>query len=100
MVKINLFMLIIFSVFISRFFEQNIFAQIETQNIQGKEYKIIEGKWYSYFEGKRGDEIVPTRLIVRLKDKGYLENFNFINLRECRVEVLMLSTTCQHDCVY
>lgn len=80
MKKINLFMLIIFAIFTSRFFEQNIFAQIETQNIQGKEYKIIEGKWYSYFEGKKGDEIVPTRLIVRLKDKGYLENFNFKNL--------------------
>ncbi|MDP2208004.1 MAG: hypothetical protein Q8K98_04420 [Bacteroidota bacterium] len=78
--KINLFMLIIFAIFTSRFFEENIFAQIEIQNIQGKEYKIIEGKWYPYFEGKKGDEIVPTRLIVRLKDKGYLENYNFKNL--------------------
>jgi len=43
------------------------------------EYRLHNGKWYSY-NGKLCNEVIKSRLIVRLKDKGKMENFNFNTL--------------------
>ncbi len=48
--------------------------------IQGKEYRYENGKWYTYFQNRLGDEIIPERLVVRLSDRGYLEDFDFEQL--------------------
>ncbi len=48
--------------------------------IQGREYRYENGKWYTYFQNRLGDEIIPDRLVVRLSDRGYLEDFDFEQL--------------------
>ncbi len=55
----------------------NLFSQIKLVTIQDREYRLKDRKWYIFSEGKRGSEIIPQRLIVRLKDKGFLEHFDF-----------------------
>jgi len=58
-----------------------LYAQ-KSYKINGMEYRLHNGKWYSY-NGKLCDEVVESRLIVRLKNKGKMENFNFntVNLK-------------------
>ncbi len=58
----------------------NMVSQSDKYILQGKEYQFIEGKWYSFLNGKQSDEIIPNRIVVRLKNKGYIESFNFQNL--------------------
>lgn len=53
------------------------FAQIQRFLLQGKEYRFEDGKWFTYLKEEKGDEIIPQRLIVQLKDKGRMETFNF-----------------------
>jgi len=48
--------------------------------LQGKEYIEVEEKWFTFSVGKKGDEIAPQRLVVRLKNKGRLENLDFRHL--------------------
>lgn len=55
----------------------DLFAQLQRFTLQEKEYRLEGNKWFSFFEGKKGDEIIPQRLIVRLKDRGYIETFDF-----------------------
>jgi subtilisin family serine protease len=55
----------------------HIFGQFQQFMLQGREYRQEEGKWYTFFEGRKGDQIIPHRLIVRLKDRGFIESFDF-----------------------
>jgi len=55
-----------------------LYAQ-KSYKINNIEYRLHNGKWYSY-NGKLCDEVVKSRLVVRLKDKGKMENFNFNTL--------------------
>jgi hypothetical protein len=55
----------------------DVFGQLQRFTLQNREYRLEGNKWYTFFEGKKGDEIIPQRLIVRLKDRGYVENFEF-----------------------
>jgi len=52
-------------------------AQTQKFKLQESEYRYENGKWYATFDGRIGDMIIPERLIVRLKTKGYLEHFDF-----------------------
>ncbi|NIW48244.1 MAG: S8 family serine peptidase, partial [Gammaproteobacteria bacterium] len=45
--------------------------------IHGTEYRQEDGKWYNYVQNRRGDEIIPERLVVRMSDRGSLESFDF-----------------------
>ena len=56
------------------------YAQLQKFTLQEREYRFENGKWFTFFEGKIGDEIIPERLIVQLKDKSYIENFDFQRL--------------------
>ena len=58
----------------------DLYGQLQQFTIQGREYRLEGEKWYTFFEGKKGDQVIPHRLIVRLKDKGFVENFNFLSL--------------------
>jgi subtilisin family serine protease len=57
-----------------------LYGQLRQFTLQGREYRLEGQKWYAFFEGKKGDEIIPHRLIVRLKDKGFVENIDFQRL--------------------
>ncbi len=58
----------------------HIFGQLHQFMLQGREYRQEEGKWYTFVEGRKGDQIIPQRLIVRLKDRGFMESFDFQRL--------------------
>lgn len=55
----------------------SLFAQSRQFTLQTKEYRYEDGNWYTFYEGHKGDKIIPERLIVKLKDKGALENIDF-----------------------
>jgi len=55
----------------------DLYAQLQRFTLQNKEYRLEGNKWFTFFEGKKGDEIIPQRLIVRLKDRGEIETFDF-----------------------
>lgn len=63
-------------------------AGAQTFQLQGREYRPIEGKWYTFSNGQKGDEIVPDRLIVRLKDRSDLRGFNFARVGIENVDVI------------
>ncbi|MCH8070247.1 MAG: S8 family serine peptidase, partial [Candidatus Marinimicrobia bacterium] len=56
------------------------YAQPQQFSLQGKEYRFENDKWYTFFKGKKGDEIIPQRLVVRLKNRGQIEVFDFDRL--------------------
>jgi len=59
----------------------DVFGQTQQFFLLGKEYRFKDGKWYTLSSnGNLGDPIVPYSLIVRLKDRGYLETFDFNQL--------------------
>ncbi|MCH8010855.1 MAG: hypothetical protein IIA61_02735 [Candidatus Marinimicrobia bacterium] len=47
----------------------------QTFELQGREYRQLDGVWYNFANGRQGDQIVPQRLIVRLRDRSYLKAF-------------------------
>jgi len=63
-------------IFLTFFLIINTLYAQKSCKINNIEYRLHNGKWYSY-NGKLCDEVVESRLIVRLKNKGKMENFNF-----------------------
>jgi len=61
-------------------FTQESLSQQNSFLLKGKEYRFITDKWYSFFNGVQGSELDPTRLIVRLKNRGKVEDLNFSNM--------------------
>jgi len=55
----------------------SIYAQIQQFKLLEREYRYENGKWYILYGGHKGNEIISERLIVRLKDKENLEDFDF-----------------------
>lgn len=68
---ISMFLAFLFAVL----FAGNISAQSLT--IAGNEYELINGAWYKMFNDRKGDRIIPSRLIVRLQDGGNVQNLDF-----------------------
>jgi len=62
-------------------------AHAQTFTLDGREYSFMDGKWYNFSIGQKGDQIVPERLIVRLRDRGNLRKFDFaqVGLTNLRV---------------
>ncbi len=56
------------------------YAQPQQFSLKGKEYRFENGKWYTFFQGEKGDEIIPQRLVVRQKNRGQMETFDFNQL--------------------
>jgi hypothetical protein len=57
-----------------------LFFLIYNNDMQGRVYKLIEGEWFNFSSGKKGDQIVPERLIVRLSSRNSLKSYNFSEL--------------------
>ncbi|MCH8010857.1 MAG: hypothetical protein IIA61_02745 [Candidatus Marinimicrobia bacterium] len=51
-------------------------VQAQTFELQGREYKQMYGVWYNVVSGRQGDQIVPQRLIVRLRDRRNVRRFD------------------------
>lgn len=49
----------------------------QTFTVGCNNYQFIDGKWYYEVNGQSGNEIIPSRLIIRLQDGGDLQQFNF-----------------------
>jgi subtilisin family serine protease len=58
----------------------DLYAQLQRFTLQNREYRFEGNKSFTFLEGKKGDEIIPQRLIVRLKDRGHVESFDFQQL--------------------
>lgn len=58
----------------------DLYAQVQRFALQNREYRLEGNKWFTFFDGKKGDEIIPQRLIVRLKDRGHVESLDFQRL--------------------
>lgn len=52
----------------------------QTFQLGVREYRLMDGKWYTFTNGRQGDEIIPSRLVVRLKDRGDLNQLDFSKL--------------------
>ena len=52
-------------------------AKSQKTMIGDKEYRQVSGKWFKYIDGERADEIIPCRLILRLKNKGEMRSSQF-----------------------
>jgi len=52
----------------------------DTFRVGEREYWCIDGKWYNVVDGRKGDQIIPERQILRLKDRGDLTKFDFSQL--------------------
>ena len=63
-------------------------AQAQTFNLGEREYLYYEGKWYNFTRGAQGDQMVPYRLIVRLKDHGDLRMFDFAQVGLSNIKVV------------
>lgn len=55
----------------------DLYGQFQRFTLLNREYRLVANKWHASFAGMPGDEIIPLRIIVRLANKGYLENFDF-----------------------
>ncbi len=68
-------------------------AQLRAQGqpfvLQGRQYVWQDGKWYTFFEGRVGDEIIPRRLVVHVRDGGYRDGRS---LRGLGVEGVFLAS--------
>lgn len=60
----------------------------QTFKLQDREYRLIEGRWWNFSTGERGDQIVPDRMIVRLKNRGDLRRFDFARFGMSNVTVI------------
>lgn len=71
--------IILISVFLTFLFAFVLQSNLNAQSITvaGREYQFIDGKWYNMINGYRGDEIIPSRLVVRLEDRGNINKFDF-----------------------
>ena len=63
-----------FSIIVLLIFITNAFGQLNEISIQKREYVEQGDKWYIKHNGVIGNEIVPNRLMVKVKNKGYLNN--------------------------
>lgn len=45
--------------------------------VGGREYRQVNGKWYHYINGEQGSQILPCRLIVKLKSRGKITPSTF-----------------------
>lgn len=52
-------------------------AQLQRFSLQNREYRFENGKWYRFLGEQKGDEIIPLRLLVRLKNRGTMEPLTF-----------------------
>ncbi|MBL7052887.1 MAG: hypothetical protein ISS00_03965 [Candidatus Marinimicrobia bacterium] len=52
------------------------------------EYRVENSKWYCYSNGERGDEIVPNVLIVRLSNRGNINDFSFESIGIENIKIL------------
>jgi len=53
-----------------------------------REYRFEDSKWFNYSSGRKGDTIVPNRLIVRMASREKPEPFHFNNLGISEVNVV------------
>jgi subtilisin family serine protease len=53
------------------------FSQSRELSFEGKKYIQKGEKWYTFEEEEVGDEIIPDRLIVKLKTNGNVNEFEF-----------------------
>ncbi len=49
-------------------------AQQDEFALMGRQHRFDNGKWWNVVNGELGDEIIPNRLVVRLKERGPAEN--------------------------
>ncbi|MFQ6115607.1 MAG: hypothetical protein ACE5NG_16225, partial [bacterium] len=65
----------------------SLYGQQNSFSLMGNEYRQKNDKWYMYSEGRITAEIIPRRIIVRLSDKGKMEDFDFdrFNIKETSV---------------
>jgi len=65
-------------------------AQTEPQifKLGVREYRLVEGKWHNFSSGRKGDQIVPDRLVVRLKDRSDLRRFDFSRIGFQNLEIV------------
>jgi hypothetical protein len=55
----------------------NLIGQVNQKLIAGYQYAQYGGSWFSIVDGEKGDLVDITRIVVRLRDKGHLENYDF-----------------------
>jgi len=75
---------------LSAFLMIDLQAQTEPQifKLGVREYRFVEGKWYNFSSGRKGDQIVPDRLVVRLKDRSDLRRFDFSRIGLQNLEIV------------
>jgi subtilisin family serine protease len=66
----------------------NTIAVAQVFQIGNREYRFEDLKWYNYSSGKRGDVIVPDRLIVRMTNRERPVTADFTNLSISGVNVM------------
>ena len=49
----------------------------QVEFVGAHEYRQVDGKWYNYNNGEQGSQILPCRLILRLKNRGELTTSTF-----------------------
>jgi len=80
----------LFYFLLSTFIMIHLQAQTEPQifKLGVREYRLVEGKWYNFSSGRKGDQIVPDRLVVRLKDRSDLRRFDFSHIGLHNLEIV------------
>lgn len=75
-----------FFVLFAIFFLLNHEATSQQFELGARSYKFEDSKWYNYSSGKKGDEIYPYRLIVRLQDhkKPSLDDFSHTGISDVK----------------
>jgi subtilisin family serine protease len=71
------FSLFLMAVFFTTVIIELSFGQVNRRTVGGHEYAQLDGVWYTVVQGKQGDLVDTKHLLVRLKDRGDIDRFDF-----------------------
>ncbi len=69
--------LIVLLIYLLLMMPANLIGQVNQKSIAGYQYAQYDGSWFHVVNGRRGDFVDTSRIVVRLRDKGHLENYDF-----------------------
>jgi hypothetical protein len=54
-----------------------LYAQSQGRIVAGREYAQYNGQWHAVANGQQGNVVDVQRIVVRLRDQGDIEQYNF-----------------------
>jgi hypothetical protein len=62
-------------------------AQVNFERVGGYEYAQYDDQWFTVINGQKGDLVDISKIVVRLRDKGQVEKYNFAHVGLPKIEI-------------